>query len=320
MSSDQPASAPASVNAAQAEEFLVSRFGPEVQDVTRTGYGEWSQAYAFVAGDADYVVRFGAFGEDFAKDRRAARYGSSMLPVPAVTEIGRAFGGSYAISERAFGDFIDGLDGTRMRATLPSLFAALDAAREVDLSGTVGYGGWGADGTAPYPSWRAALLAVAGDESADRIRGWRERLMQSSLATGAFEKALDRLRSLVGVCPEDRHLVHSDLLHFNVLVADDRISAVVDWGCSMYGDFLYDIAWLVFWAPWYPAWREIDFEDEAARHFEAIRLDVPHFAERLSCYQIHIALDSLKYNAFMGRWEELEAVTRRTLAVARGER
>lgn len=320
MSDDQRAPAVAGVDAERAQAFLVSRFGPEVGEVARIGYGEWSQAYAFRHDGADYVARFGAFGEDFAKDRRAARYGSSALPIPAVTEIGQAFGGSYAISERAFGDFIDDLDGRRMRATLPSLFAALGAAREVDLAGAVGYGGWGVDGTAPYPSWRAALLAVGGDESAGRIRGWRERLMQSSLATGAFEEGLDRLRSLVGVCPEDRHLVHSDLLHFNVLVADDHISAVVDWGCSMYGDFLYDIAWLVFWAPWYPAWRGIDFEGEAARHFAAIDLDVPHLVERLRCYQIHIALDSLKYNAFMERPDELEAVASRTLTAARGER
>ena len=88
----------------------------------------------------------------------------------------------------------------------------------------------------------------------------------------------------------------------------------------MYGDFLYDIAWLVFWSPWYPAWQGIDFWEEAVRHFEAIGLDVPHVEERLRCYQIHIGLDSLKYNAFMERWDNLEAVASQTLAVARGGR
>ena len=50
---------------------------------------------------------------------------------------------------------------------------------------------------------------------------------------------------------QERHLIHSDLLNYNVLVADGRISAVIDWGCAMYGDFLYDLAWFEFWAPWY---------------------------------------------------------------------
>ena len=324
MASEQQApqsdAAPVAVDAIRAEAFLVSQFGPGVGDVTRIGYGEWSQAYAFRYGGVDHVARFGAFVEDFEKDRRAARYGSDALPIPAVTEIGQAFDGYYAISERAFGDFIDDLDGVRMRATLPFLFAALDAARQIDLSNLVGYGGWGADGKASQPSWRATLLAVAEDDSANRIVGWRERLRKSSQATAAFDEGFDCLQSLLPYTSGDRHLIHSDLLHFNVLVDNDRISAIVDWGCSMYGDFLYDVAWLDFWSQWYPAWQGIDFRDESVRHFDAIGLEVPHFEQRLRLCQIHMALDSLKYNAFMERWDQLDVVADRTLALARGER
>jgi hygromycin-B 4-O-kinase len=322
MATDRPSSSygptPDGVSPAQAEAFLVDRFGPDVQDVTGFGRGEWSRAFAFRRGGADWVARFGAYPEDFAKDRLAARYASADLPIPAVTEIGRAFGGYYAISERAFGGYIDDLDGAGLRATLPSLFAALDAARRVDLSATTGYGGWGADGTAPYPSWRAALLDVASDRPGDRTWGWRERLAASALGTGPFDEALAHLRSFVAYCPEERHLIHSDLLHFNVLIDGDRISAVLDWGCSLFGDFLYDLAWFAFWAPWYPAWRGIDFQAEAARHYATIGLDVPHFDERLRCCQVHIGLDSMKYNAFKGRWDEFESSARRTLAVASG--
>lgn len=324
MNSEQPApgpvAVPGAVDAAQAEAFLISRFGPGIRDVARTGYGEWSQAYAYRHDGGEYVIRFGRYAEDFAKDRRAAQYGSPALPIPMVTEIGEAFGGAYAISERAFGEFIDDLDGAGMCAVLPSLFAALDAARRVDLLATQGYGGWDADGVAPRESWRAALLAVAEDGSADRIVGWRSGMMRSTVATQAFQEGLDRLHSLLPYVSEDRHLIHCDLLHFNVLVADDRISAVVDWGCSLYGDFLYDIAWIVFWGPWYPAWRGIDFKGEAAHHFRTIGLDVPDFEERLRCYQLHIGLDSLKYNAFKQRWDELESVARQVLAAARNER
>lgn len=318
MSDDERAGAASGVNVAQAETFLVDRFGADVWNVAPIGYGEWSHAFGFRSDDADQVVRFGRYVEDFAKDRRAARYGSPDLPIPPLTEIGHAFDGWYAISERAFGDFIDGLDGTRMRAVLPSLFGALDAAREADLTTTAGFGGWDADGAAPYPNWRAALLDVAADESSDRIPGWRARMAASAVGSGPFEEGLERLRSLIHHCPDERHLIHCDLLHFNVLVADDRIAAIVDWGCSMYGDFLYDIAWLMFWAPWFPRWDGIDFREEALGHYERIGLEVPHIEERLRCCGIHIGLDSLKYNAAKERWEDLAATARRTLAVARG--
>ncbi len=118
----------------------------------------------------------------------------------------------------------------------------------------------------------------------------------------------------------ERHLIHSDLLNYNVLVADGRISAVIDWGCAMYGDFLYDLAWFEFWAPWYAAWRGIDFRREAARHYASIGLDVPRFEERLTGCQIHIGLAAQAYNAFKERWDALEETARRTLEVANADR
>lgn len=308
------------VSSIQAAAFLADRFGPDVGEVASVGQGEWSKAYVFRRDGADYVIRFGAYPEDFAKDRLATRYGSSELPIPAVTEIGEAFDGFYAISERAFGEFLDELDATQMRQLLPALFAGLDVARQADVSSTTGYGMWGADGIARYPSWRVALLDVAADRPTDRTHGWRKRLLASPTGAGPFEEALGHLHRLVDACPEERHLIHSDLLNRNVLVAGGRITAVIDWGCGMYGDFLYDLAWLLFWAPWYPAWRDIDFAGEAMRHYAAIGLDLPQFEERLRCYQIHIGLAGQAYNAYKGdeRWADLEATARRTLAVATG--
>lgn len=71
--SPQQVPTPGGVSAAQAAAFLLTRFGPDIRDVTSIGYGEWSKAYAFRRGGADFIARFGAFQEDFAKDRLAAR-------------------------------------------------------------------------------------------------------------------------------------------------------------------------------------------------------------------------------------------------------
>ena len=102
-----------------------------------------------------------------------------------------------------------------------------------------------------------------------------------------------------------------------MLVSGDRITAVLDWGNAMLGDFLYDLAWLCFWSPWYPQWEGIDFRREAARHYESIGLDVPGFDERLRCCLLHVGLDGQAYSAFKQRWSDLDAVARRTLSIAR---
>ena len=308
------------LNASEAEAFLVARFGHEVGDVSPIGQGEWSRAYAFRRGGAEYIIRFSALDEDFHKDRIAAGYSSRDLPIPAILEIGETNGGFFAISERASGGFLDDLDEHQMRRMLPALFAVLDAAGQVDLSVSTGYGSWGADGNAPHQSWRAALLAIGEYESGERTHGWQDRLITSPTGSGPFDEGLTRLDALIPDGADERHLIHSDLLNYNVLVADDRISAVIDWGCAMYGDFLYDLAWFIFWAPWYPAWREIDFRREAARHYASIALVVPRFEERLTACQIHIGLAAQAYNAFKERWDALEATARRTIEVASADR
>jgi hygromycin-B 4-O-kinase len=304
------------VDSSQAEAFLTARFGGDVSDISPLGVGVWSKAFAFQQAGRDYVIRFGAHREDFDKDRLATRYAGPALPIPRVIELGEAFGGAYAISERVFGGYIDDVDETQMCALLPSLFAVLDAIRLADVSGTAGYGTWDADGNAPYPSWRAALLDVANDRREECIHGWRERLAASPVGIGSFEEAYEHLLTLTDCALEERYLIHSDLLHYNDLVEAGRVIGVLDWGCGMYGDFLYDLAWFCFWRPWYPAWQRIDFRAEATGHYALIGLQVPQCEKRLRCCQIHIGLAAQAYQAYAGNWTDLENTARRPLDVA----
>jgi hygromycin-B 4-O-kinase len=300
------------VDLVAAADFLAYRFGGRATDVAAAPrQGEWSRAYFFRHDDADFVVRFARMAENFEKDRALCRYASRDLPIPRVTEIGEASGGYYAISERAHGEILETLGPDEVRRVLPSLFGALDAMRDADVSGSTGYGPWPGDGDAEQPTWRDYLLSVEIDPPSSATHGWRAKLAARPDDERAFDASYAHLRSLVDACPEIRHLVHSDLLYGNVLVAGDRISAVFDWGCTLIGDFLYDLAWLTFWSPWYPGLDAIDLRSEALRHFETIGLDVPAFDARLHAYEVHIGLGGQAYQALTERWDEFDATGRR---------
>ena len=297
--------------------FLRSRFS-DTTDVEPIGTGEWSCAYAFHSGRQEYVLRLGTYLDDYAKDRVASAFTTPDLPIPEIIEIGEALGGAYAISVRAYGEALDVLDGATFRQTLPAIFRMLDAMRVIDLSDTTGYGMWRPDGSAPFPTWRDFLLDVQNDRPDMRCHGWLERLESQSAAAAMFEEGYRQLEHLVEGCPEDRYLMHTDIVGDNVRVQNGRVSAVVDWANAMYGDFLYDLARLTFYVPWYPEMQRVDIVEATRAHYASIGLKVPGFEERLRACQVHIGLDAQAWNAFMGRWDEVERAGQRTLSLAGG--
>ena len=293
------------------QKFLLERVSPEVTDVSPIEQqGEWALAYSFSDGDSERIVRFSKMDEDFRKDQFAKTFSSSRLPIPQVLDIGQAFGGFYAVSVKADGGPIDNLCPGEMLSVLPELLGLLDALRLVDVSRTTGYGTWTSDGNAPHTSWRKSLLDVSHDRQGERLSGWKRKLAASSVGNEVFCRAYEKLVALVAFCPEERHLIHADLLHFNLLIANSQISSVLDWGSAKYGDFLYELAWFSFWTPWFPSMAGIDFRREALRRFADNHIETPYFEERMRCYEIHIGLDSLAYSSFRENWEFAKEVSK----------
>jgi hygromycin-B 4-O-kinase len=303
---------PPDVGVREASAFLAEHFGRDVGPVELVGEGAWSRCFGFRIDDRDLVIRFGNHRDDFEKDERAASFATPALPVPEVFEVGAALGGYFAVSSRAYGVPLETISAADWETTLPALFAALDAIRSIDVSPSTEFGGWDGRGRARLATWRDFLLSVEADTDR-RTYGWRQRLAESPVGDSAFAIGMARLFELADACPSERSVVHADLINRNVLVESGRINAVFDWGCSFYGDFLYDVAWIEFWAPWHAAFAASGFRDAARRHYASIGLDVVDFDDRLRCCLIHIGLDHQAYAAFTGRLADLELVTERTL-------
>ena len=277
----------------------------------------WSAAFAFRERGADYVVRFHQRRDDLEKDMVAERFQNGALRVPHIVEIGdyTSHGyarGGYAISDRVHGRLIDDLNVVEMRASLPFLFQALDALRIADLSGTIGFGRWNRHGNASSSNWREYLVDQEVGELA------RQNL-ESAGATDDLLNAYDvGLAAIANVARDDvpRHAVHNDLLYRNVMLDDNGV-VLLDWGASIFGDFLYDHALLSFWWPWYSSrWGQIDIDDEIARHFATTGLEIAHYAQRMRACQLDIGVTHIVFQATHADWESARWTAARTLSLA----
>lgn len=301
----------------QAQAFLAEYLGETPSQVELIGEGAWSRCFAFQRSGEELVIRFGNHVEDFEKDRLAHAYATPELPIPQVLDIGRAFGGYYAVSTRAHGDYLENLPPERWHAVVPAAVSALEAMRTAKLPSAGGYGGWGSDGAGSHATWSEHLLATVIDAPGQRTSGWRERLASSPEGESTFFWGVELLKRVVCDQPP-RSLLHCDLMNRNVLVTGDRITAVFDWGCSRYGDHLYDLAWFEFWAPWHTNLDVLLLRTEIEQRWRNIGYTPQNKEPRLLACYLHIGLDHLAYNAYLADWETLAATARRMRTLAAG--
>lgn len=278
--------------------FLAAHHGAPVTDVELLSGGSWSTAYCYRVSDRELVLRLGGAHEWYATDREAMAYSREGLPVPAVLDIGEAFGGAYAISERHGGRFLESVRVDEAAVAGPTLMTLLDALRSVPDDGR------------RNASWRAWLVDSLRDDPAHAVSGWRATLAADPALDRLYRASESRIHELLEVCPERRDLVHGDLLHGNVLLAPDasRVNAVFSWKCSVRGDFLFDVALCTFWgALAHPGIEAIDpFGRVLASAPAGVLVDA---AIRHHCYELHIGTSHLGWYAWNNddRWLRADA-------------
>jgi hygromycin-B 4-O-kinase len=298
-------------------QFLQEKFNQDAAELTLLSGGDWSQAYSFVHQHKKYVLRWCHSSETFEKDTVAGSLSCEAMPVPKVIASGVKFDTHFAITEFAQGKFINTLNADELTNVLPALFNLFDALRTANITNTTGYGGWDKDGIGSQKGWKEYLLGVKGDDDKERFTsGWYAHLAKTTIGTQSFDRLYSRFETLVEKCPEVRELIHSDLLNYNLLVSDTKISGVIDWQCSLYGDALYDVAWFIFYEPWFPEFATVQLGQKLMAHFETVTANNSNLKARLLCYQLHIGLDSIIYNTFKKDWKAVQEVADHTLRIS----
>lgn len=278
---------------------LSDRLGEVVGELTRLQGGQISRVYAFDAGARRYVVRVAppSHSETFAKEAWLVQeLLPADVPVPALVYVGHVGELSMAISEFAPGARVDELDGAGQVAVAPALLATLDRIHACGVGDDAPAGSIDEHGRGQATSWRAHLAAVREEQSEGTFYGrWHRLFTEGILERDLFDAAYARMAALLPYCPEERRLVHGDYGFSNVLAQEGRVTAVLDWANAIYGDPLFDLAWLIA----FPS--AVDYAALARAHLTARAPGEPHVEARLRCYQYWIGLESLRYSARRGR-------------------
>lgn len=310
------------VSQSQAQEFLAGKYGA-VEELRPLRGGFWSSAYSFSRAGHELVLRFGPNKDWFEIDRAALAFASPDLPVPEVVEVGEAFDGAYAISVRFYGINLEDVRPDQSDAAGPMLASLLAALFNVPKSSDLPVD-WHSRPPRSDLTWRGWLSERLVDDARQEVHGWRAILAVQSDVDRLYRAAETRIRDMIEACPERRDLIHGDLLHANVLVAEDasRPNAVFSWKRSMRGDFLFETAWCTFCsAIWYPGIAAADPWNFVRRE-PSIRDDADAWIDasvRRHCYELHIGLTALAWNAWVGDSEVLQQiVTQLAVVLERG--
>lgn len=273
--------------------FLRAHHGVDVLDLVALGGGFWSASYAYGVGSDELVLRLADTPDGFRADESAQAYGSASMPVPEVLAIGQGLDRWFAISRRHHGRFLEDVSPDEADAVAPAVIGLLR-----DLSAVRSTRG-------TPPPWRAWLLDGITDRPGLPTSGWRSAVADRPRADRAFREADARIRSLLDACPNDRRLVHGDLLHGNVLMspAGDAVTAVFSWKCATWGDPLYDLAWCTFWGRWHDGIGAMDLWGRVVPSLTGS--EAVDIAQRHHVYEVQIAASHLGWYATLGDEDNL---------------
>lgn len=267
--------------------------------------GEVSQVYAFRVGDRELVVKLRDSEEEYRKEAFVASLSEgTSVPVPKVERIGAWQGLFYLVSERAPGVLLSEYSQEEILQVLPNVFQVLEKVHHIQIP-QGGYGKFDEQGQAEYAFWKEALLGQF-DES---WYEWEDFKKIPQMADGAFEKLYSAFESSLCFISEERTLIHTDCSFDNICAKNGKISGLFDWEMAMYGDALYDIAWMDFWH------GEYDIAFSYRRWAKEKGIQYEHYKERILCYQLHFGLRTLAFYRKAGLVEKISPLKKRMLGM-----
>jgi hygromycin-B 4-O-kinase len=286
------------IEVTEVKNFLRKNFSEDIRDVVILKGGEISQAFSFQDGITEYVIKVRKLRkrlriqDPFRKEMIIAdilKEQGFTFPVPRTVQYGilkedKAEKFVYTIVEKASGKPVHLFPTEEAKAVDDVLIDYLHQIHLVDVSKTYGYGKWQDWSKASFSSMKEHLLDLIEKQKIYTNRQYSTGIYEIDL----YEQGRRKILEFCEFCSPKRYLVHADYGYDNVLADEEgNINAIFDWEHSLFGDFVYDIAWIDFWC-FRPknTYSELYYK----KYKDSRNLDFDNYDKRLQCYKLFIGM------------------------------
>lgn len=265
-------------------------------DLAPLGTGHMALVHSFRVANQLYVIRIieKKMAHTLTKEIDIGKllHGSGV-PLPPILHDGNFGDFHFAIAPFAPGQILDELTAAQHAKALPNIIKTVDMIHQVDVSSTTGFGAFYETAVGPFATWQDYLLSVGEEEESGFFGNWHRLFEDSFLERPLFDQLYNEMQRLFAYLPTERYLIHGDYGFNNVLVDEGRVTAVLDWANAKFGDFLFDVAYLT-------NSDQANYITEFEHYYHSQNRAVPHYFERIRCYQCYISLDGLRFFAKVG--------------------
>jgi len=263
-----------------------------VSNVQAINFGELSKVFSFCFQDKAYVIHFNKNEDRFIKDEYLYKKLSQLdIPIPKNERNGKIDDIYFSISEKAIGQSLEAYPENEIKNVLPALATEFKKIVQIPIDSSEKYGAIDYKGEGSFNSWQKYIESFFQKEQDGFWKDWYTLFDHSFLEKEVFDYYYEMMMELSLYSPEERYLVHGDFHLGNIISDGQDITAIIDWELAMYGDFMFDIANIHFWAPQLEV-PQI-FHEAWIKNGE----EIPHFQERLLCGMLFKGIDGLRFFA-----------------------
>jgi len=264
------------------KDFLNKKY-PNYSSLKNIKGGEFSAVYFFKSQNQNYVLRVKHSIKTYYKEEFVyIMLNKSGISIPEVIEVGHLNDKIvYCISIKSEGVTYDTLTTQEKHECLDNFIKNLKLIHQFKHN-IKGYGLFDNQGVGENNSW---YLGFKTD--IEKFKNYNTKLIWDEKLCN---KLVLRLKALIKFIPKNiSYLYHGDYGNGNLLIKNNKVSAVLDWGDSSgIGDFVYDISWLDYWS------KSICYKDYYVKDIDD-RWNMENFEERYLFYQLYIALTTLEF-------------------------